>query len=271
VNNDELLKHTGLVVGMAARTRGAIVPGVTDMDDLVQDGWVGLLRTARRQGEEFTGGAHLQIRGEMLDRSRRLARHWSSGRDFKVLSLDATVSESSDSTFAEQLADTMAAAPDDSVEQKSDQALLQTALKTLMPRQRQIITMFYIDEMSHEAIGQQFGITEDAVKKAKFRAVDRLRAFMAKAKTGQAVTKHRRIVRPLRQCVECFAQVQHLYNIGLCRSCEDTRRNRLKGHEPKIKHHQCVTCGTDRRQGEGFVRGECKRCQWQTKKRKQVA
>lgn len=265
---------------MAARTRGAIVPGVTDMDDLVQDGWVGMLKAARTHDPsrcKISTLASLCIRGEIIDRARSLTHSRGYGAGVVLQSIDQPFSDERDEhdghTLADRLADTLAEVPDETVTERQTIATLCQAISTLPKRQRQIVSALYFDGVHPETLAAEFGLSESRVSQIKLEAVAALRSRMAEAALGQIVTPQRRIVRALRTCAECLAQTNHIYGGRLCKSCEATRRNRLRGFNDRRRNvsPQCMTCERQRRKGERYIKGECSACAWQTKKKARAA
>jgi RNA polymerase sigma-70 factor (ECF subfamily) len=58
--------------------------------------------------------------------------------------------------------------------------ILDTALASLDPEERQIIERFYFDQLSHKEIAEQLNITPKAVSSRLERARAGLRSFIAK-------------------------------------------------------------------------------------------
>jgi RNA polymerase primary sigma factor len=96
-----------------------------------------------------------------------------------ALSLDAPMSDGSDATLLDYLADDVVAAPDDDATGANLADSVISALAALPPREAKVLRMYFGfgggDPMTLEAIGEQLGVTRERVRQIKDRALWRIR------------------------------------------------------------------------------------------------
>jgi RNA polymerase primary sigma factor len=101
-------------------------------------------------------------------------------------SLDNPVSEDSDSTLGDFLANPDAELPDERVQESALRDEIATALSTLSPREEKVVRMrFGIGEPTHyslEEIGSRFALTRERIRQIEIKALRKLRH--AKRRTG---------------------------------------------------------------------------------------
>jgi RNA polymerase primary sigma factor len=95
------------------------------------------------------------------------------------MSLDAEVSEDSDSTVMDFVENPDAAAPSDQVEEAALRDEIDGVLSTLTPREEKVIRMRYgIGEPTHyslEEIGTRFSLTRERIRQIEIKALRKLR------------------------------------------------------------------------------------------------
>lgn len=70
---------------------------------------------------------------------------------------------------------------DDRLEKQSSLAMLRGALNALPPRERQVLALYYYEELTQQQIAQVLGVTESRVSQIRSHAVARLRAQLSPA------------------------------------------------------------------------------------------
>lgn len=70
---------------------------------------------------------------------------------------------------------------DDRLEKQSSLAMLRGALGALPPRERQVLALYYYEELTQQQIAQVLGVTESRVSQIRSHAVARLRAQLSPA------------------------------------------------------------------------------------------
>ena len=163
-------------------------------DDVESAALIGLIDAVDRfdpaRGVPFEGYAGLRIRGAVLDELRRVDDHTRGERrraridvaDTEpeigayglTLSLDLLL-ESSDRDWA---------ADDESTDRYEDQDLrmrVESALKCLPPRQREVLARYYGDSLTLRESAQKMGISEARACQLHGRAIQNLRRELAAA------------------------------------------------------------------------------------------
>jgi RNA polymerase sigma factor for flagellar operon FliA len=75
---------------------------------------------------------------------------------------------------------------DDRLEKASSLAHLRSALAALPPRERQVLALYYYEELTQQQIAQVLGVTESRVSQIRAHAVARLRAQLQESPTAMA-------------------------------------------------------------------------------------
>jgi RNA polymerase sigma factor FliA len=167
----ELLEQFSAVVKAIADEIHHRIPPCFEMDDLIQEGWIGLLDADARydpaNGVPFAAYARFRIRGAMLDSLRRST--WFNG----------TMSGFDQGEGREmQIADTRR---DLDVEGQLGAArqrrLLAVAIAQLPPRERAVVVAHYQDSQSLLDAGRQLGVNNSRACQIHDRALSRLRAM----------------------------------------------------------------------------------------------
>lgn len=168
--------NLGLVHRTVDRVAGWIRE-TNDVEDLVQDGFVGLLQAVRRfdptRGVSFSDYADSRVRGAILDglRSRRLGR-WSPHRDRREASFVSL--ESAARRIRGTLADDRPT-PDRVLENRERSDLLALGLSELPPRERLVLSLHYAEKVNLKQIGARLGVTESRISQLCSQAARRLR------------------------------------------------------------------------------------------------
>jgi RNA polymerase primary sigma factor len=115
--------------------------------------------------------AHLELDIEEVEELMRLCK--------EPMSLDAEVSEDSDSTVLEFVENPDAECPSDRIELSSLRDEIEDVLATLTPREEKVIRMRYgIGEPTHyslEEIGSRFSLTRERIRQIEIKALRKLR------------------------------------------------------------------------------------------------
>lgn len=152
-------EHGGAVWRLAlAQTRNR-----TDAEDVFQEVFVALVRRMARKGDAFASGEHLRawLLRATIDRSRDVAR---AARRRGTQSLDELPAE---------VADALLPCSDDQfhlIEQREEARDLWRAVGALPAKQRAVIHLFYVEEMSCEQIAAALSISTSAVTSRLTRA-----------------------------------------------------------------------------------------------------
>jgi len=115
--------------------------------------------------------AHLEIEPEKIDELLRLTR--------EPISLDAPVSDDSDSVMSEFIEDPEASAPGDELEEGTLRDEIGEALAQLSPREEKVLRMRYgigePTQYSLEEIGARFNLTRERIRQIELKALRKLR------------------------------------------------------------------------------------------------
>jgi RNA polymerase primary sigma factor len=115
--------------------------------------------------------AHLEIEPEKIDELLRLIR--------EPISLDAPISEDSDSAMSELIEDPEASAPGDELEEGTLRDEIGEALAQLSPREEKVLRMRYgigePTQYSLEEIGARFNLTRERIRQIELKAIRKLR------------------------------------------------------------------------------------------------
>lgn len=208
------LRYVPIIRSLALRLARRLPPHIL-VDDLVGVGFVGLVEAYRHYDpmhrDRFDAFAQVRIRGAMLDElraldplsreDRRFARRVNDavarlevalGRGpeeheiaealgvpldtFRSRTATMAKAARGDLNSAAGIADPFATAADDEVAKAEALKSIATAFEGLPPRLRQILDLYYGDELTLRDIGSVLGVTEGRVCQLHGEAIERLRA-----------------------------------------------------------------------------------------------
>lgn len=195
LRRERILAHTALAKGIALRLAGR-VPKSVDMDDLVAAGMLGLIEAADRfdesRGIPFEAYSRRRIQGAILDtlraedhltrRERRSSREADHGEDRMRMKLrrELTRDETHEArrgvprTLPHSQAFVLVEDADDGTLGNSldafarlsaaeDIAQLRCAIAELPERERQILALYYDEELTYREVGLILGVTESRI------------------------------------------------------------------------------------------------------------
>ena len=184
-------RYAPLATAVARRMR---VPtnALTGRDDIESAALVGLINAVDRydpdRGVPFEGYAGLRIRGAILDELRRVDDHTRSERRRARLVVDDSEPEigAYGATLSLDLlletGDRDWAAADETADRYESQDLrsrVESALRCLPPRQREVLARYYGDSLTLRESGARMGITEARACQLHGRAIVNLRRELA--------------------------------------------------------------------------------------------
>ena len=115
--------------------------------------------------------ARLEIDADQIEGLMRLTR--------EPVSLDAPVSEDSDSTVSDFIENPMASNPGDPMDEAMLRDVMEDALASLTPREEKVVRMRYgigePTQYSLEEIGSQFNLTRERIRQIEIKALRKLR------------------------------------------------------------------------------------------------
>jgi len=99
---------------------------------------------------------------------------------YNALSLDKSLyDEDGDEDWIDNFEDKLQAAPDEDMLRESLRSEIERALRTLTPREAQVIALYFglnnKERMTLEKVGAQFGLTRERVRQIKEKAIKKLR------------------------------------------------------------------------------------------------
>jgi RNA polymerase sigma factor for flagellar operon FliA len=204
-----VVAHIGLVKALAQRLARRL-PSQVEVADLVSIGVLGLVEAAGRYqaatGVPFDAFARRRVQGAMLDALRDLdwAPRSQLGREPSETEL-AQALEMSEAQFAsamEQLRSLEVAmirplddatsdrqplldvcidpdvGPEVHLERRELRGILASAIKGLPERERQVLALYYEEEMTMAEIGEVLGVCESRVSQLRSLAISRLRTTL---------------------------------------------------------------------------------------------
>ncbi len=212
LRNRLVVQYSPLVKYVAGRMRSRL-PHSVDQDDLVSDGVLGLMDAIERfdpsRGLSFQTFAVPRIRGAIIDGLRSMDFVPRSVRDKVRIVQQASVkleerlgrlpddeeiarevgvpvqqvrdlTKQASSNHANlddfELADELASAADDSVEQGDVSASLRRVIAELNERDQVVIALYYFEGLTLADIGKVLGVTESRISQVHSRATSTLRA-----------------------------------------------------------------------------------------------
>ncbi len=171
------LQHQAMV-GRIARSVHRRFRSLSAIEDLQQAGFVALMEAAARwqdRGTPFVAYAATRVRGAMVDHLRRLAglRRKGAVSPPVLQSIDLSACER-DSRFTDP-----ADAVDTLIIKAQASAQLAAAIGRLPHRQALVLQLFFVDQLSLQAIGQVLGVGGARVCQIKAQALDQLARDLA--------------------------------------------------------------------------------------------
>jgi RNA polymerase sigma factor for flagellar operon FliA len=161
------------------RVRGAIFDSLRDLD------WAS--RSARRRAREVQAAfaaierergrpaTEEEVAAEMGIPLQKLHELLGEMRSLTVTDLEAGTEDETRQTPLETLLDT-SASPLEQYETGERREHLARAVENLPERERQVIALYYVEELTMKEIGAVLGVTESRVSQMRTRAIVRLRA-----------------------------------------------------------------------------------------------
>lgn len=172
-----LLIERYLPLARSLARRVTIATPVADGDDLSSAAFLGLIDAVDRfepgRGVPFEAYARLRIHGAIIDEVRRTgerARNADAPEQPRTLSLDGLM--------AGEWHEALPAAEDgvDAAYENEDlRGRVEVALDTLTPRQREVLTRYYSDDLTLREAGVRMGISEARACQLHGRAIFNLR------------------------------------------------------------------------------------------------
>lgn len=165
-----------MVRGLAGRLHARLPRGCgIDMSDLVQAGNVGLLQAASnydpRKGAPLAGFAKFRIRGEMLDMVRR-----QTGRDRCAPPTTRLDKEGDDWESRIPATDS---SPQDWLVRRQRTQIIGEELRRLPARDRTVVRLRYIREMTLQQIGTALRVNESRASQIHRSALNRLKRALS--------------------------------------------------------------------------------------------
>ena len=209
---DRLVENYLPLVNVIAGRIAISLPSHVDRDDLISSGFFGLLDAVERydlkRQNKFETYAGVRIRGAMLDYLR--SKDWIplSVRQ-KIRAYEKCVSELEGSlgrsATDEEIADAQinvatviplddymraetainaAPSPQETIEKQERQELLAKAIDRLPERERQVVSLYYHEELTMKEISLVLSISEARVCQLHTKAIFRLRGYLAREKAN---------------------------------------------------------------------------------------
>jgi RNA polymerase sigma factor for flagellar operon FliA len=164
------------------RVRGAILDNLRSLDwasrgsrrrvKEIQEAFTAVENEKGEAATEEEVAVRMQIPvAELRDAMREM-------RDLTVMNLDETDATSGVS-FSDMLSDD-ANSPLDDLQEVEDKQLLAGAIDCLPEKERQVIALYYVEELNMKEIGEVLGVSESRVSQLRTQAIIRLRSKLAK-------------------------------------------------------------------------------------------
>ncbi len=200
--------HLPQVKFIAERLAAKLPPWV-DHDDLIGAGMLGLLDAVDKfdplKGVMFKTYAEMRVRGAMLDSLRDL--DWAP-RSLRAVILGISMAqfqsllgelrgltitgldlgdEDEDGQTLKYLPQDAAHSPLAIFERTEVREFMTTAIERLPQRERQVVALYYVEELTMKEIGATLGVTESRVSQIHTQAVLRLRAWLGSLQANLAL------------------------------------------------------------------------------------
>ena len=216
LDRDSVIERYGKMVRRVAVQMAARLPSSIELDDLIQAGLIGLVDAVSRfdaaMGVQFDTFAMQRVRGAMLDelrnadwmprsvrksqrsielgrpaQEREIAdelqvpleeyqRLLSSAKGSQLLYFEDSASEDDDESRIEQMLPDDAPTPDRRLEDARFRESLVAAIDGLPEREKLLMNLYDVEELTLKEIGEVLGVTESRVSQLHSQAVARLRA-----------------------------------------------------------------------------------------------
>jgi RNA polymerase sigma factor for flagellar operon FliA len=165
------------------------VPRNVSIDDIRSAAMCGLLDALRRGGVErgpaFYAYVRTRIRGAIIDElrkfdwlSRSARREENDKRDTDAVRTTVIAIDDVRADRVEQLCDATAVTADRLVEARLDCDAVRRAVLALPARERLVVSLYYLEDVSLTEIAQQLGVTLSRVSQLRARAVEMLRTLI---------------------------------------------------------------------------------------------
>jgi RNA polymerase sigma factor for flagellar operon FliA len=185
----EVKSYLSLVNDIVSRYSRRLPSCVLD-GDLVAAGAAGVFDALRRcdgdRGPSFEGYVRTRIRGAIVDElrsqdwltraARRRATTWTEAQG--AVPWGAVIRLDDLSENAPVLTDA-AASPVDDLALQRDHAMLASAVASLPPRERVVVTLHYLHEVQLTAVAAELGVSVARASQLRARAIDALRSALA--------------------------------------------------------------------------------------------
>lgn len=172
-----LLIERYLPLARSLSRRVTIATAVADGDDLSSAAFLGLIDAVDRfepgRGVPFEAYARVRIRGAIIDELRRTgerSRNADAPEQPRTLSLDGLLEGNGHEVLPAAEDDT-----DSAFEHEDLRDRVEVALDTLPPRQREVLTRYYSDDLTLREAGVRMGISEARACQLHGRAIVNLR------------------------------------------------------------------------------------------------
>lgn len=164
------------------RVRGAILDNLRSLD------WASRqtrrrareIQTAFAEAEQEFGRAATEeeVAAKMRISLSELRENLQDMRGLRLETLDAR-DEETGLSLAETISDAKSSQHDD-FEKGEQRRLLAEAIENLPPRERQVVALYYVEELTMKEIGEVLSVTESRVSQLRTQAIIRLRNHLSK-------------------------------------------------------------------------------------------
>ncbi len=165
------------------------VPRNVSMDDIRSAAMCGLFDALRRDGVErgpaFHAYVRTRIRGAIIDELRRHdwlsrseRREENDKRDTDAVRTTVVAIDDIRADRVEQLFDAAAVPADRVLEARLDRDAVRRAVRALPARERLVVNLYYLEDVSLTDIARQLGVTLSRVSQLRARAVQKLRTLI---------------------------------------------------------------------------------------------
>ena len=166
-----------IVVSEAWRAARRLPSHLSDIDELRQDGWIGLLQAAHRYDDSFTlpwhGWARIRVRGAIIDAVRRRAPGSRSARGpVTYVPLDAP--DADERSWAVDLTDPADVVADGDYARWAAEVVHGGLLDVLTGKQRGVIIHHDIEGRTQQSLADRDGVTAVAVSLRRAKALRKM-------------------------------------------------------------------------------------------------
>ena len=154
------------------------LPRSVEVDELIGEGQLGLLRAARdydpAKGAQFSTYAYWRIRGAMLDWCRQ--QDWAG--DARAIDGEEPEADPATVRSSADVADAGVADPAQAVSENELRAVVRDLVGSLTGRSRQILQATLLDGQTLEQAGRAAGVHKGTAQRAQVKAFDELAAAL---------------------------------------------------------------------------------------------